>query len=133
MILVVDANVLFAALIKESSSYYLFFEDNLELYAPEFLFEELDKYKYLIQKKSSRSIEDVEQAISILKNKINIVPYSEIQPFIKTASKICPDKNDIQYFALALKLNCAIWSNDKQLKQQNIIKVYDTEELVNGL
>ena len=33
------------------------------------------------------------------------------------------------YFALALKLNCAIWSNDKKLKEQNKIQVCSTHEL----
>lgn len=40
---------------------------------------------------------------------------------------------DSEYFALALKLNCAIWSNDKRLKQQDKIKVYSTEDLVKVL
>jgi predicted nucleic acid-binding protein len=33
------------------------------------------------------------------------------------------------YHALALKLNCAIWTNDKKLKQQTKIKIYHTHEL----
>lgn len=33
------------------------------------------------------------------------------------------------YFALALKLKCPIWSNDKKLKEQNIITIYHTHEL----
>ena len=34
------------------------------------------------------------------------------------------------YFALALKLNCGIWSNDKKLKNQDKVKVYSTEDLL---
>ncbi|MBI2152065.1 hypothetical protein HYU21_05030 [Candidatus Woesearchaeota archaeon] len=34
------------------------------------------------------------------------------------------------YFALALKLNCALWSNDKKLREQSEVKVYNTYELV---
>lgn len=45
------------------------------------------------------------------------------------ACKISPDLDDAVYFALAIKLNCPIWSNDKRLKQQNIVKVYSTHEL----
>jgi len=40
-----------------------------------------------------------------------------------------PDPDDMAYFALALKLNCAIWSNDKKLKEQDKVKVYNTHEL----
>jgi predicted nucleic acid-binding protein len=51
----------------------------------------------------------------------------------ETAKKICPDPKDAFYFAAALKLNCAIWSNDKELKNQNYVKVYSTSDLVKML
>jgi predicted nucleic acid-binding protein len=35
---------------------------------------------------------------------------------MERAREICPDENDGDYFAVALELNCAIWSNDKKLK-----------------
>ncbi|MEK6928390.1 MAG: hypothetical protein AABW65_00335 [Nanoarchaeota archaeon] len=33
-------------------------------------------------------------------------------------------------FALALKLDCAIWSNDKKLNEQDKVKIYSTEDLI---
>ena len=36
----------------------------------------------------------------------------------------------VKYFALALKLNCPIWSEDKALKKQSKVKVYSTSELL---
>ena len=60
---------------------------------------------------------------------INIIPKEDFVDYIEEAEKISPDPNDIMYFALALKLKCGIWSNDKRLKRQNKIKVYSTEEL----
>jgi len=39
MRLVIDANVLFAALIKDSSTAQLLINDKLQFFAPEFLFE----------------------------------------------------------------------------------------------
>ena len=55
MKLVVDANVLFAALIKEGSTAELLISDKLQLFAPEFLFTEFSKYEELILKKTHRS------------------------------------------------------------------------------
>lgn len=47
------------------------------------------------------------------------------------ARKISPDRKDVDYFALALKMKCSIWSNDKPIKnKQNEVKIYNTEELV---
>ena len=49
---------------------------------------------------------------------------------IQMAEKITPDPNDAEYFALALKLGCGIWSNDKKLKEQDKIKIYSTSDLI---
>jgi len=49
------------------------------------------------------------------------------------AEKISPDPNDLMYFALALKLKCPIWSNDKELKKQNEVIIYSTEDLTREL
>lgn len=43
--------------------------------------------------------------------------------------KISPDKDDVDYFALALKLDIGIWSNDKLLKGQSVVKVFNTMEM----
>jgi len=66
----------------------------------------------------------------ILRKKIKTIPNEETESFIAEAKEICPDPNDIDYFALALKMNCALWSNDKALKQkQNILEIYSTEDM----
>ena len=46
------------------------------------------------------------------------------------AKEISPDPDDVPYLALALKLGCAIWSNDKELKKQSVVKVYNTQEIL---
>ena len=51
MKLVVDANILFASLIKDSLTAELLVSDKLNLYAPEFLFDEFIKYKQLYMRK----------------------------------------------------------------------------------
>lgn len=43
---------------------------------------------------------------------------------------ICPDPDDSEYFALAMKLRCTIWSNDKRLKQQEKVNIINTTELI---
>ncbi|MBI2672526.1 hypothetical protein HYX16_06350, partial [Candidatus Woesearchaeota archaeon] len=67
--------------------------------------------------------------LEILKRRITIIPIKELVPYIKEAEKLTPDHDDMVYFALALKLDCGIWSNDKKLKEQDKIKIYNTHEL----
>ena len=40
------------------------------------------------------------------------------------------DPKDIDYVALAYKLNCPLWTNDKKLKKLQCIKVLSTEDLL---
>ena len=130
MDLVIDANILFAALIKESVTKELILSNGINLFAPEFLFEEFYKYKEEILKKTNRSLEEFDEIFMILTNIITLIPEEEFCLFLEKARSISPDENDSVYFALALKLNCAIWSNDKKLKNQDRIRVYSTQDLI---
>ncbi len=58
---------------------------------------------------------------------------SEIKEFIEEGSIVSPDPDDSEHFALALKLNCPIWSEDKLLKQQDKIEILNTKELLEKL
>ncbi len=131
MKLIVDANILFSALIKDGLTAELLISDKLQLFAPEFLFTEYTKYKDLILRKTHRKEEEFNNFLEILKDQIFIVPKKEIMPFMDEADKISPDPKDTVYFALAIALKSNIWSNDKKLKQsQTKINVFSTEELL---
>ncbi|MFA6888603.1 MAG: PIN domain-containing protein [Candidatus Woesearchaeota archaeon] len=131
MKLVIDANILFSILIKKSKTEELLYDPIFEFYAPEFLFEEFQKYEKLILSKTQRNHMDFQHILFLLKSKIFIISYNMLFPFLDDAKKITPDLNDVQYFAAALQLKCSIWSNDKNLKiKQNVICVYTSEDLL---
>ena len=67
--------------------------------------------------------------MEIVQIKIKLIPYEGFQPFMKEAEQISPDTKDTEYLALAMKLKCAVWSNDKKLKTQDKVKIYSTEDL----
>ena len=71
MELVIDANVLFSALINNSLTTELLFEPTLKLYAPEFLIEEFMKYEELILKKMDKPREKYIEILHCLKDIIN--------------------------------------------------------------
>ena len=130
MRLVVDANIIFSVLIKEGKTDDLFFNFSLDLYAPEYIFSELEKHKEEILRKTKRTELEFYRLLEIFKNVIKIIPNPETDDYIKEAESICPDKDDFLYFALALKMNIPIWTNDKKLKEQKIVKIYSTGELI---
>ena len=128
---VVDANIIFAALIKGNLNYKLFFLKNLYLYSPEFILIEIEKHKELIIEKSEH--DDFEEVLKVLKRRVTLVSLKDLKEYLKEAESISPDEADVSYLALALKLTIPILSNDKDLKKQNKIKVYSTQDILNLL
>ncbi len=131
MKLVVDTNILISFFrdnpVKSimSSSQKL----NLELYSPEHCWKELLKIKSSISKYSKFSLEQVKSAFERLKNILKIIPDEYSKEFKKEAEQLIHDK-DIPIFALALKLNCPIWSNEPAFKQQSKIEILSTRDMI---
>ncbi|MFA5020072.1 MAG: PIN domain-containing protein [Candidatus Pacearchaeota archaeon] len=131
---VVDANILISALISiEGKTCDLLFDDKLKLYSPEFLITEIEKHKDEILGKADISESELNLFLLLVFSRINLIPYDEFKECAEEARRISPDINDTEYFALALKFNCPIWSNDKKLKEQNKIIAYSTQEVINLL
>ena len=130
MLLVIDANVIFAALIAKGGTFKVFAANRILgkfcFVAPEYIFDE-------ILEKTRLSQEELETVLNFLEDQIEVVPFEEFEDKYSEAVKISPDIDDVPYFALALKFSCAIWSNDKRLKNQNVVKVYTTDEIIKML
>lgn len=80
-------------------------------------------------KKTGISLEEFKRLRRELAILVEFIPLEEYTSFMKEALAI-PDPDDIDFTALALKLDCPIWSNDKELKQQTVVKVFSTSELI---
>ena len=132
MELVVDANILVSGLIKNGITRELMLNNDLDLYTSDFIFIELFKHMKEIAKKADMTINEFNDMTEILtvESGLKTITKDEVRSFIDTANNISPDIDDALYFSVALKLNCAIWSNDKKLKNQNYVKIYSTSDLV---
>jgi predicted nucleic acid-binding protein len=115
---------------KSAVTKKMLLDQNLELFAPEFALEEINKYKREIIEKTKIT----EQEFVFLRKELAIAicftPMEEYKQFLRTALSISPDTNDIDFFALALKMGCSIWSNDKKLKQQNKLQILNTKQVL---
>lgn len=131
MELVVDANILIAALVKDGVTRELLLDNEFILYTPEFIIDEFFKHIAMLEKKTCLSKEVLLELakVLIIESDITIVPKDETKEFLKKAQQISPDPDDVMYVATALKLQCSIWSNDKKLKNQNQIPVYSTHDI----
>jgi predicted nucleic acid-binding protein len=129
MDLVIDANILFASLIKDSGTAGLLFVDRFHLFAPESLFEEFSKYEAQIFKKTKRGKRDFKKFLKVLRRRIKVIPKEDFEGYLEKAERASPDPKDVPYIALALYLNASIWSNDKALRKQKLVRIYDTKEI----
>ncbi len=133
MKIIIDSNILFSALIKDSITRQLILEYEDYFLFPEFIFEEMEKHKNLILKKSKMSEKDFNELLKIILNKVLIIPNEVLYPYKNNALKIVKDidKNDVIFFACALAYtDSIIWSDDKNLKNQGEIKVLNTREII---
>ena len=73
MELIIDANILMSALIStQGKTFDLIFNDRIKLFAPEFLIQEIEKYKKEIIKKSGLSKSDLDLFLSLVSSRIMI-------------------------------------------------------------
>ena len=133
MMLVVDMNVLFSFFKKGSGTRKLITDTKLDLYSPVYALEELQEYSSLIMSKAGINSAVFDLYKRILFWNVTFVPGFEFKDFKDKAEAISPDSEDVQYFALALKLKCSIWSNDGELKKQNVVKIFSTSELIKAI
>ena len=134
MELVIDATILFTGLIGKGITKEVIFSDFVESYCPETLFKEVEEHKSRIKILSGLSSSELNSLLDKLKTRIKSFPRSEYEIFLKQANSLVSDKDDTEYLALSLALNkCPIWSNDPHLKEQSLVKVFTTKELVEFL
>jgi predicted nucleic acid-binding protein len=133
MKLVVDTNILFSFFRDTIVRKIIVNSKNLglELFTPKYAFEEIIANKSKIMKYAGITSEEYfEFVISTLQYFVRTVPGEFFEDLKEEAKRISPDLKDSPFFALALKLNCGIWSNEKILKRQSRVSVFSTREIV---
>ena len=130
MKLVVDSNILFSFFWRDTFTKRLIIKGDFELIAPEFALKEIKKYKDVIIGKAKISEEEFNVSREKLLLYVDFFHSSSYRDKIVSATDVCPDEDDIDYFALALKMKLVLCMNDKRLKDQKEIEVFNTFEVM---
>ncbi len=130
MEIIIDTNILFSFFKQDSTTRKIILTAGLRLYSPEFALFEINKHKSDIIKKFKITNLKFTQMRRELAIAVTFLPLEDYSSCLKNAVKISPDPNDIDFFALALKLDLPIWSNDSILKNQKKIVVISTKNLI---
>ena len=132
MMIVIDANAVISALLKNGKSRQIIVSGKFTLVAPEYLSEELHRHKAYIAGKAGISVGELELLIALLLRRILIVPSAEYKSRLAGAAKLMAnDVKDAPYAACYFALKCdGIWTNDSDFNSKEGIRVFSTEYLV---
>lgn len=126
---IVDTNVLLTFFWKKSVSRRILPKREFDFFSPQLALEEINSHKPEILEKTGISKEEFQKNREDLAMFVEFIPFDEYSGFLQKAPHI-PDKDDIDFIALALKLSAPVWSNDKELKQQSLVQVFNTGEFI---
>lgn len=136
MKIILDSNVLFSALIRDSTTRKLILEYDDFFIFPSYIFEEMEEHKDELLKKSKMNKEDFDKLLETLLKKVLIVPEEVLKGHKDEAIEIVKDidLDDAVFFACALAYTeSIIWSDDKKLKKQNKVKILNSTEMMQYL
>ena len=135
MEIVLDTNILVSSLLKEGLTRKIILISPFEMYTLDFANYEMDVHKEELQLKSKLDEKSYDLLKEVIFDRVNLVPLEEIEAFRGVAEEIMGDIDidDSPFLALAMSLNCPIWSNDGHFKRQNVVKAFSTKELLSLL
>ncbi|MEK6900984.1 MAG: PIN domain-containing protein [Nanoarchaeota archaeon] len=136
MKIIIDSNILFSALIKDSTTRKLILEYDDFFLFPSFIFEEMENHKQELMQKSKMDSGDFERLLQLLLKKCFIVPQEVLTTYREKALGIVQniDPDDAVFIACAMAYpKSVIWSDDQKLKEQNEVKIINTTEMMEYL
>jgi len=127
--LAVDANPILSAIIGGKATSVFLNADHISFYTTLFNFKEVEKYIPTLASKRSLPLDDLYLALSTLP--VSVCDVEFYKDTLRKAESLIGDRDpdDIHLLALALKLSCPIWSNDRDFDDVGI-KIYSTLALI---
>ena len=119
--IVIDTNLIFAALIPQSSKIRdILFDESMVFYAPNFLITEIYKHKDRLIKMSKLTESEFYLYFSGIIERVRFISTDVIgKESRQKAYVLCKDVDikDISFVALAIDLNLKLWTGDQKLKK----------------
>jgi len=135
MEIVLDTNILISSLLRNGLTRDIISLSPFKMYTVVYAKFEIEKHKDELLSKSKLDEKSFDYLKEFIFGKINFIPLEDLAPFKDRAIEVMYeiDINDSPFLALAMSLNCPIWSNDRHFKRQDAVNAYTTRELMNLL
>ena len=131
--IVIDTNILIGALVRDTSFKARLLKNKRVLFFfPDYGLVEIEKFREYICSKREKdtTAPSFDYAIKFLLESVTVVPRQLYQDQIPRAYILMEkiDPKDSPFLALALHLECPLWSDDTHLKRQSLVPCYSTQE-----
>ena len=131
MRIVIDTNRIVAATIIDGMSRKILFSENFEFFSPEYTTTEINEHKKEIMEKTDLNETEFDFLVSIILEKIRLIPFDEYKNFIEESKNLIKDLDDVPFLALCLTLRTdGIWTDDEHFMKQNKIKIFRTSDMI---
>lgn len=128
-----DANVLIAALLRDSTTRRLVLLGGHELHAPDYLFGEIETHRRELTSRSGLAAPAFREAMDLLRRHVVEHEAAEYMDRLPDALVLLKDRDvrDAPYVALTLALEAdGLWSEDRGLVSMPGVQVVRTNDLV---
>lgn len=133
MKIVLDANIIIAALLGSRGKITIITSQNHMFYAPLKIVDEIKKHKSTLCDRASFSSEEFDLHFEALLYFIEVLEYLRYEKYMKSALDVIEhrDSKDADYIACALSVNADfIWSDDKDFTDQEVVKIKTTNTFI---
>ncbi len=131
MKLVIDTNIIIAAMIKDSLTRRIISTPQFHFITPDHSLQELSRYEKTIRKKAHLTHQEFDLVVSLLFEHITIVPKEEYTLCLDSATTLIEDINDVPFIALYLATKAdGIWSDDTHFYTQKQVTVFRTKDFL---
>ena len=124
MKILVDTNRIIAALMKEGTTRDILFDENFQFMTPDYTIIEIEENKEELIRKIKLTNEEYEILISLIFERIDIIPQSEYEDCVNECNDLISDPDDVPHLAASIARNVyGIWAHDSHFKEQNKVRV----------
>ena len=131
-----DANILIAAYLRDSTVRKIVLFSDMQLLVPEFIFEEFEDHLPDLSRRSGLAQADSGDLLDRLRGRFATVPQELVTPRLQEAREAMEevDPKDAACLACALCVpSDGIWSDDPHMRRQKLVACFTTKELLRKL